>query len=71
MRSEIGFKEVMTYKRPTALGGRWGSIYSPHLKRVVGGNLPPDKFGGALWKPTKVSGNRSQTELVRSTGQVR
>jgi hypothetical protein len=38
-------------------GGRWGSIYSPHLKRAVGGIFhrtspmrPPDKSGGPLWK---------------------
>jgi hypothetical protein len=47
--------------------GRWGSIYSPHLKRAVGGIFhqtspvrPLDKSGGPLWKsvfrPDKSSG---------------
>jgi hypothetical protein len=34
---------------PTTQGGRWGSIYSPHLKRAVGGifhrTSPVDLFG--------------------------
>jgi hypothetical protein len=65
---------------PTALGGRWGSIYSPHLKRAVGRTFhqtssvrPPDKSGGSLWKPVKKSLEASP-ELDNSgatTGQVR
>jgi hypothetical protein len=41
--------------------GRWGSIYSPHLKRVVRGIFhraspvrPSDKSGGSLWKPVEI-----------------
>jgi hypothetical protein len=47
---------------PMTLGGRWGSIYSPHLKRAIRGIFhrtslvrPPDKSGGPLWKQVKNS----------------
>jgi hypothetical protein len=33
----------------TAQGGRWGSIYSPHLKNEPLGGFPPDKFSEPLW----------------------
>jgi hypothetical protein len=48
---------------PMALGGRWGSIYSPHLKRAIGGSFHRTSL-------VELSGSRSRLDKAGPSDEI-
>jgi hypothetical protein len=62
---ELNLKGALwVFEWPTALGSRWGSIYSPHLKRAIGGIFHRTSL-------VDLSGSQSQTGQVQLIRLVR